>query len=320
MPSGVTFVLFDGVQTLDLAGPIDAFASANGLDHEQPRYELTVASLDGGSARTAAGLTVAADASLREPAGPIDTLVVPGGRALSRDEPDLELVAVLEQLIPTCRRICAVCTGAFVLAATGVLDGRHATTHWSACAELAERHPAVMVEPDRIFVRDGPVHTSAGVTAGIDLSLALIEEDLGPAAARTVARRLVVFLQRPGGQSQFSEWVDSRPLPAESPLRGLVDAVVAAPADDHSVAELAKRAVVSERHLSRLFAEQLGTTPARFVERVRVEAARTMLEATDVKLAAVAAATGFASPETLRRAFVRALGVSPGAYRERFGR
>jgi transcriptional regulator GlxA family with amidase domain len=192
---------------------------------------------------------------------------------------DPRFVAEIKRLAAPARRTCSDCTGAFALAAAGLLDGRRATTHWAFSHELQRRYPAVHLEPDRIYVRDGPITTSAGVTAGIDLALALVEEDHGSELARTIARWIVAFLQRPGGQAQFSERLA---LPAEiaSPLRTVLDLVVADPAGDHRQAQLARRASVSERHLRRLFAQQTHTTPARFVERIRVEAARNLLETT----------------------------------------
>jgi transcriptional regulator GlxA family with amidase domain len=214
------------------------------------------------------------------------------------------------------RRAVSVCTGAFVLAAAGVLDGRCATTHWGMCGELASSFPAVQVEPDRIFVREGRVVTSAGVTAGIDVALALVEEDHGVEVARRVARWLVVFVQRPGGQSQFSERL-AHPVPENSPLRPVLDAVVAEPAGDHRLPELARRAAMSERHLGRVFRELTGMTPGRYVERVRVEAARDLLEH-GLPVQAAAQRVGLGSAETIRRAFLRVLGIGPSDYRARF--
>jgi transcriptional regulator GlxA family with amidase domain len=226
-------------------------------------------------------------------------------------------VSGLQRVAAGARRTCSVCTGAFLLASAGLLDGRAATTHWAFCAELARCHPRVCVEPDRIFVRDGTIMTSAGSTAGMDLTLALIEEDHGPDVARTVARWTVMFLQRPGGQSQFSERL-ALPGTIASPIRLVLDAIVAQPAADHRLAQLAKCAAISERHLRRMFVDQTGTTPARFVERVRVEAARERLERTATPIETVAASCGFGSPETMRRAFLRVLGVGPSDYRARF--
>lgn len=247
----------------------------------------------------------------------VDTFLVAGGEGRRQLVEDESLLRELARIAPRARRFGSVCGGAFLLAAAGLLDGRRVTTHWAGCDGLARRHPSLTVEPDRIFVRDGEVVTSAGVTAGIDLALALVEEDHGGEVARTVARWLVVFLQRPGGQSQFSERLQA-PVPAESPLRALIDGIVAEPGGDHRVSTLAQRAALSERQLSRLFLRQARTTPARFVERVRVEAARDLLEGSTLPVEAISARCGFGSAETMRRAFLRVLGVGPAEYRDRF--
>ena len=331
----VVFLAYDGVQLLDLAGPLDVFDTAtrvlrsedpgrvDPLDlpssaGEGPGYRTIVASHDGGLIATGSGARIAADASF---AGldekEIDTLVVPGAPAALLPLEDPALVGALPRLAAGARRTCSVCGGAFLLAHAGLLDGRSATTHWAGCEALAGMHPEVSVEPDRIFVRDGDVITSAGVSAGIDLALALVEDDHGAEVARTAARWMVLFLQRPGGQSQFSERLEL-PLPGDSPLRAVVDRVVADPAEDHRVPELAGHAALSERQLTRLFAKQAQTTPARFVERVRVEAARARLESGRASVDSVASSCGFGSAETMRRAFIRVLGVGPGEYRRRF--
>jgi transcriptional regulator GlxA family with amidase domain len=312
---------FEGVQLLDLAGPADVFDAASRLVEAgggEPAYRLTIATAGAERVRASSGMKIQPDADLGaiDPAQ-VDTLLVAGGRGRTLLE-DSDLVDALPRVAAGARRFGSVCGGAFLLAAAGLLDGRRVTTHWAGCDDLARRYPEVMVEPDRIYVRDGEVVTSAGVTAGIDLALALVEEDHGVEAARTVARWLVVFLQRPGGQSQFSQRL-AAPVPSESPIRPVVDGIVADPAGDHRIPILAERASLSERQLSRLFAKQARTTPARFVERVRVEAARDRLEASRVSVDAVAAGCGFGSAETMRRAFLRVLGVGPGEYRQRFG-
>ncbi|HEX8689654.1 MAG TPA: DJ-1/PfpI family protein [Solirubrobacterales bacterium] len=317
----VVLVGFEGVQLLDLAGPADVFDAASRVVAAADGgagYRLTIATSGGGAVRASSGMRILPDANLGaiDPAG-VDTLLVAGGRGRTVLE-DSDLVAALPRVAAGARRVGSVCGGAFLLAAAGLLDGRRVTTHWAGCDDLARRYPAVAVEPDRIYVRDGDVVTSAAVTAGIDLALALVEEDHGVETARTVARWLVVFLQRPGGQSQFSQRL-AAPVPSESPIRPLVDGIVAEPAGDHRVSVLAERASLSERQLSRLFARQARTTPARFVERVRVEAARAQLEASRSSVDAVAAGCGFGSAETMRRAFLRVLGVGPGEYRHRFG-
>lgn len=313
MAHRVVLVVFPGVQLLDVVGPAEVFAGAAQLEPEA--YELVVASPDGKGVRGASGLRLDVDSALAS-VDRADTLLVAGGWGYE-EACAPSVVAQVRRLAETASRVCSVCTGAFVLAAAGLLEGRRATTHWAMAGRLRSVCPGAAVEPDRIFVRDGAVYTSAGVTAGMDLALALVESDHGAETARTVARWLVLFLQRPGGQSQFSARLDYA-VTSASPLRRVCDGIAADPAGDHRVPRLARRAGMSERHLGRLFAEQLGTTPARFVERVRVEAARGLLEADATTVAAVSARTGFGSPETLRRAFVRVLGVGPDDYRARF--
>ncbi len=314
----VVLVGFDGMQLLNLVGPAEMLDAATQVLGRGRGYRVTIATPDGGPVRGAAGLRLAADKPLGHVRPrTVDTLIAGGGMGIAEAGDDERLTAGIERIAAGARRTCSVCTGAFLLARAGVLDGRAATTHWAFCGELARAHPRVRVEPDRIFVRDGDVLTSAGSTAGLDLTLALIEADHGPDVARAVARWTVMFLQRPGGQSQFSERL-SMPADVAAPVRSALDAVVAEPGGDHRLAALARRAAVSERHLRRLFAEQTGTTPTRFVERIRVEAAREQLERGGASVAAVAAACGFGSPETMRRAFLRVVGVGPSAYRARF--
>jgi transcriptional regulator GlxA family with amidase domain len=309
---------FDGMQLLNLVGPAEMLDAATQVLGDGRGYRVVIATPDGTPVRGSAGMRLAADKPLHHVRPrTVDTLIVGGGMRLGEVVDDQRLTSGLARIAGGARRTCSVCTGAFLLAEAGLLDGRSATTHWAFCGELARRHPSVDVEPDRIFVRDGATMTSAGSTAGMDLTLALIEDDYGPDVARTVARWTVMFLQRPGGQSQFSERL-SLPATIASPVRQVLDAVVAEPAADHRLAQLARRAAVSERHLRRMFADQTGTTPARFVERIRVEAARAQLERTTSPVETVAAATGFGSPETMRRAFLRVLGVGPSDYRSRF--
>ncbi|MFF3318156.1 GlxA family transcriptional regulator [Streptomyces sp. NPDC003035] len=309
MTHSVVVLAFDGVRLLDVSAPLEVFGTAG------PAYAVRVCTPDGRDVRTSTGLRIGADCA----AGAVtdaDTLLVPGAVDVDRFVTAPEVVGPVAELAGRARRVAAVCTGAFALAAAGLLAGRRATTHWAHASELARRHPEVEVTADAIFVEDGPVFTSAGVTAGIDLCLALVEQDRGPAVAREVARDLVVFLQRPGGQSQFS--AASRTPPTRHPLvRPLLDAVVADPGADHSATALARRAGVSARHLTRLFREQTGATPAGYVERVRVEAARLLLEG-GASVTGAAARSGLGSDESLRRAFARHVGVTPSAYVARF--
>ncbi len=311
----VLVVVYDGVQLLDVAGPLEAF---DGASRAMPgSYQVRLASLGGRDVVTSSGVRLGVETDLARVEGALDTLLVAGGWGYADAVGDRELVDQVRRLSGRTRRIVSVCTGAFVLAEAGLLDGHRATTHWAYCAELAETYPAVSVEPDAIFVRDAGIGTAAGVTAGLDLALALIEEDHGAELARMVARWLVVFLQRPGGQSQFSMWSRIRP-PGDETLRRLLAEIAAEPGADHSVAALAERVSVSERHLSRLFTRQVGMTPGRYVERARVEAARVLLETGRDGVESIARRCGFGTAEGMRRAFVKEIGVPPSAYRERF--
>lgn len=309
MTHSVVVFAFDGVRLMDVSAPLEVFTTAgNG-------YSVRVCTPDGRDVTTSAGLRIGADLAA-DGVRRADTLVVPGAADVDRVSRTAGTVRQVAALAAVSARVAAVCTGAFALAAAGLLDGRRATTHWEHAGELARRHPGVAVTPDAIYVQDGPVFTSAGVTAGIDVCLAMVEQDRGPEEARRVARDLVVFLQRPGGQSQFS--AASRTPPSRHPLvRPLLDAVVADPAADHSPRAMARRAGVSTRHLTRLFREQTGASPAGFVEGVRLEAARMLLEA-GAGVTGAAARSGMGSDESLRRAFARHFGVTPSAYAARF--
>lgn len=303
----VLVALAEGALLLDIAGPVQVLHWAG--------RRIRFASPDGRPARTDVGVPLGVDGAIDEFAGTIDTLVVPG-YAVDEALPS-GLASSVRTAAAGARRIVSVCTGAFVLAEAGLLAGRRATTHWTACHALAQRFPDIDVDQDAIYVRDGPIVTSAGVTAGIDLALALVEEDEGPDLARSIAKHLVVFLHRPGGQSQFSVRA-AVATPRNSRLRHLIDAVTADPAAEHTLATMAAYATVSERHLTRLFRREIGTTPAQYVERVRVEAAQHLLEAADDNVATVARRCGFGSEETLRRTFVKVLGTTPTDYRARF--
>lgn len=258
-----------------------------------------------------------ADVALPKLRGPIDTLIVVGGPGVQTHREDAALVRGLARLAGRARRVASVCTGAWLLAEAGLLDGRRATTHWAACDDLAARFPEVRLEADRLFVEDGPVWTSAGVTAGMDLALAFVERDLGRDVALATARWLVMFVQRSGGQSQFSAQLSAQ-LAERDVLRELQAWIAEHPEADLSVPTLARRAAMSPRHFARVFRAQVGQTPAEYVERTRVEVARRLLERTGLDLGEVAAACGLVSPPRLRRAFVRQLGVAPSDYRARF--
>jgi transcriptional regulator GlxA family with amidase domain len=273
--------------------------------------------VDGRPITGASGLRVEVDARLSSVTGRVDTLRIGAGLTYTDAMESDELLTEVRRIAGRARRVVSTCVGAFVLAAAGLLEGRAATTHWAFCDALGRDFPTITVEPDRIFVRDGNVFTSAGVTAGMDLALALVEADHGVEVARSVARWLVLFTQRPGGQSQFSARL-AHPITQGSSLRGVFDEIVADPSGDHSVPRMAERAALSERHLARLFIAETGTTPARYVERLRVEAARDLLEATAASVDTVAEKAGFGSAETMRRAFLRVLGIGPADYRARF--
>ena len=314
----VDVLTYPAVQLLDVTGPLQVFASANDLVAEaggtRP-YLLNVVAQGGEGARSSAGVDLAAG-PLTQSGEALDTLLVAGGEGAEAAAKNPAVVDWVRERASEARRIASVCTGAFLLAAAGVLDGRRAATHWKYCDRLAQRFPTVHVEPEPIFVRDGPVWTSAGVTAGIDLALALVEEDLGRSIALAVARYLVVFLKRPGGQAQFSA---SLALQAAADRFGaLHDWISAHLADNLSLAALAGQAEMSERSFSRHYAEATGQTPARAIERLRVEAAGNLLLESRLPIKRIARRCGFGSEETMRRSFVRLLAVTPQEYRSRF--
>ncbi|GGL78802.1 transcriptional regulator [Streptomyces fumigatiscleroticus] len=305
-------VLFDGVQSLDVTGPVEVFAGAE--TRTPGTYRIRTASLDGAPVRTSSGLTLVPDGALADSPDP-HTLLVPGGRGTRR--PDPRLLAWLREHGPRAERLVSVCTGAVLLAGAGLLDGRRATTHWAYCDTLARRHPAVTVEPEPVFVRDGHIATSAGVSCGIDLALALVEEDLGRDVALSVARHLVVFLRRPGNQAQFSAQLAAQTARRE-PLRDVQQWITEHPAGNLSVEALAARAGLSPRHFARAFRAETGTTPGRYVDRVRLEHARRLLEDTRDGVEEISRASGYGTPEAMRRAFVKTLGTAPAEYRRRF--
>jgi transcriptional regulator GlxA family with amidase domain len=348
MPArAVLILLFSGVQSLDVTGPLEVFTGAaryrggggtaagpdgqadgqagdqpggraDGQAGGQPRpaYQVSTASLGGRPVSTSSGLTLVPDADLAAIAGrEVHTLIVPGGDGTA--SPDPELIGWLRAHAPAAQRIASVCTGAFLLAAAGLLSGKRATTHWAYSDALARSYPDVQVDPEPIYIRDGAVATSAGVTAGVDLSLALVEEDIGRDAALAVARHLVVFLRRPGGQAQFSAQLRAQ-VAQRAPLREIQHWITERPAADLSVPTLAARAGLSARQFARTFAAQTGVPPGRYVDRVRLEAARRRLEDTGDGIEQIARSCGYGTPEAMRRAFVRTLGVSPAGYRHRF--
>ncbi|MEB3369615.1 GlxA family transcriptional regulator [Saccharopolyspora mangrovi] len=316
-PQTVLIVLFEGVQSLDVTGPSEVFTGANRWQvsrGDEPAYVVTTASLGGYPVRTSSGLLITPDSDLHH-AGKPDVLLVPGGEGTR--VPDQKLITWLRRHGPQTRQVVSVCTGAFLLAAAGMLSGRRATTHWAYCESLAARFPDVDVAAEPIYVRDGNLATSAGVTAGIDLALALIEEDLGRDAALTIARHLVVFLRRPGNQAQFSAHLATQTAQRE-PLREVQQWIAEHPDADLSVDALAERTSLSPRQFARSFVAEVGMSPGRYVDRVRLEAARRRLEDSGDGIEETARACGFGTAEAMRRAFLRALGVGPSEYRRRF--
>lgn len=309
----VAVFVFDGVTLLDVSGPADVFYHA---DPEGDYYAVDLLSPNGGTVRTASGVMLA-DTLPVSAARSYDTVLVAGGRRLVQPRFDPDFLSSVQALTADARRVASVCTGAFVLAGLGYLDDRRVTTHWRHTRLLAKWYPRITVEPDVLHVQDGKFFTSAGVTAGIDLALALVEQDLGADTAREVARELVMFMQRPGGQSQFSSALTG-PMDSNDPLRSLMDTVVADPARTYSVSAMAAQLDVSTRHLSRLFQASVGVSPAQWLEKVRVDAARGLI-IEGYPITQVAVRCGFGTDETLRHAFARQLGTTPTAFRQRFG-
>jgi len=310
----IVLVAFDNLQALDLTGPNEVFSIANRI--RKGAYEVEIVA-PARSFTSWSGVRIEAHSTIGACRGPIDTLMVAGGDGVRAAQEDERLIAWIRRAARRSRRVTSVCTGAFLLARAGLLDGHEATTHWSECHELERLYPAVEVKSDPIFVRSGDVYTSAGVTAGIDLALALVEEDLGPKVARDVARWLVLFLRRPGGQSQFSAALAGQRA-AREPLRDVQAWMVDHLDEDLSVPALSERAYMSPRNFARAFKREVGMTPGAYVETLRVERARALLETGDESVEQVALRCGFGTVETMRRVFRRRLGVSPGDYRERF--
>lgn len=320
----IAMLAYPGANCIDVVGPLQVFSSASiSMQEDLPNpscaYVNEILGPKAGPVRMSAGFDLVAARGIGEESGGIDTLLVAGGQGHAEMVQDPQVLNWLRAMAPRVRRFGSICTGAFVLAAAGLLDDRQATTHWRHCARLADEYPSVAVEPDALHVHDGGVYTSAGVTAGIDLALALVEEDCGREVALTTARDIVAFLKRPGGQSQFSAHLEAQTAEA-TPLGGLQDWILNNLAQDLSVEVLADRAAMSPRTFARVFARETGTTPAKFVERARVDAARRALEDSAEPLAVIAEDVGFGHAETMRRVFQRRLNVAPLDYRRRFRR
>ncbi|HCE7952627.1 TPA: GlxA family transcriptional regulator [Pseudomonas aeruginosa] len=328
-PRLIACLIYPDVMSLDVTGPLQVFASANVERQRQGLpafYRIQVLGERSEAVPSSAGIRICADLAWRDcPPESLDTLLVPGGLGVEAQTRNADLLAWLKVAEPRIRRLGSVCSGALILAAAGILDGHPATTHWADVATLRQGFPSVHVQGDRLHTydpqcRDGDAHifTSAGVTAGIDLALALVEADLGRSLALSVARRLVMFLKRPGGQAQFSAWLT--PEPSRTPrLAALLEWIPANLAGDLSLEALADQACMSPRTLSRVFLQELGVAPGRYVERVRLEAARALLQDAQASIATVSRLCGFGHPENLRRTFHKHLSVSPQEYAERFG-
>ncbi|MFT9115131.1 MAG: helix-turn-helix domain-containing protein [Acetobacter malorum] len=312
----IGIIALPGVQMLDVAGPLDVFAEAN-TQSGSDEYTLHVIGLSEQPIRSSSGIRILPDYVISCEMARFHTVLVAGAPHLKNEPPNPELLEWLRCYLPNCQRYGSVCSGALVLAAAGLLDGHRITTHWSVAETLAQRYPSVKVETDALHVRDDAVRTAAGVTAGLDLALALVEEDLGLAIARDVAAQLVMFFRRPGGQLQFSRRGETRPI-GRSMLQDIQRWVIAHPSEDASLQALAQRAGLSPRHFARLFRQELGLTPSHWVEQIRIGIAKDKLEAGNHPKQ-VAVATGFGDIDTFRRAFQRQVGVTPATYRRRFG-
>jgi transcriptional regulator GlxA family with amidase domain len=318
-PRRVVILAFPGVQPLDVIGPAEVFAGADAIAGGGAYSVDVVAKEPDPIAVRGAGYSLLPKLTTARCRGPIDTLVVAGGVGVRAAEEDVELIRWIRSAARRSRRVTSVCSGSFLLARAGLLEGRTVTTHWASTEELARRHPELRVDPSPIFVRDGDVWTSAGVTSGMDLSLALVEEDLGREIAVEIARWLVLFLQRPGGQAQFSSHLTAQ-VAERRPLRELQSWIADNLDGDLRVETLAERAAMSPRNFARFFRREVGMTPAAFVEELRIERARQLLEDSADPVDAVSLQCGFGTPETMRRAFARRVGVSPAQYRARFRR
>lgn len=313
----IAILAMPGVQLLDVSGPLDVFAEAN-VQARMNAYRLLVIASQPGAVRSSSGARLMPDAVVGEEIeDPIHTLLVAGSPQAANTVFDANVGTWLRKLTPKVRRFGSVCSGAFVLAQAGLLSGRRVTTHWAVADQLARDFPSVTVDADAIHVRDGRLRTAAGVTAGLDLSLSLVEEDLGREIAMKVASQLVMFFKRPGGQMQFSRKGEAAPT-GRSALQEVQRWIAANPAMDHSVGQLASRMGLSSRHFARLFSQEVGVTPAVWVEETRVAVARRLLEAGDVVPKQVASQCGFADVDTLRRAFQRQVGITPAEYRKRY--
>jgi transcriptional regulator GlxA family with amidase domain len=313
---------FPNAQILDVTGPLEVFSRTSRwlCDHgkySEPVYQVEIIGLTKGPFKTSSGLRLYAESGIADVGRGIDTLMIAGGVGVENHRANAPLLRWIRRQAGYVRRLASICTGAFLMAEAGLLKGCRATTHWNHCSDFARDFPDIQVEPDTIFVREGSIYTSGGVTAGMDLALAMVEEDFGREVALAAARELVMFLKRPGGQSQFSAQLSVQ-FAEHEPLRNLQTYILEHPSEDLSIEQLAKKAAMSPRNFARIFAEETGMTPGRFVHSVRVETARRLLEETSESIETVCEQSGLGTPETMRRAFMQSLGIPPGQYRQRF--
>jgi transcriptional regulator GlxA family with amidase domain len=313
----IGMLVFEGVQSLDVSGPLDVFAETNAYIEPDKHYKILTIGPSDRHVTASNGMILASNLSYEEASGPLDLFLVPGGPSLPTLEAPVDIINCIRRLAPLSAIYGSVCTGAFLLGAAGLLDGRKVTTHWQNAKQLAARYPNANVDYDRIYLRDGPLVTSAGVTAGIDLALALVREDHGSAVSLAVAKRLVVVAQRLGGQSQFSPYIPVS-SDAGSPISRVAAYVMENLCRHLSVAELATASAMSERNFARTFVAMTGSTPAQFVERARVDAARALLEGTSKPLKLIAHECGFGNPKRMREVFLKRLGILPTQYRNQF--
>ncbi|MFC7298631.1 GlxA family transcriptional regulator [Herminiimonas aquatilis] len=313
----VALLVFPRFQMLDIAAPSDAFAEVKVLSHGECEYEILTIATTRGPIQSSSGLTITPDRTIFDPAPHFDTLIVPGGLGVFDLLEDTPLIDWLLAQGENCRRVGAICNGVFALGAAGMINGKTVTTHWMDAARLSSMFRKAIVEPDRIYVKDDALYTTAGVTAGIDLSLALIEEDFGKKMALDVAKYLIVYLRRAGGQSQFSPLLELQ-AETDSPVGAIQSYVLANLDVEHTLPSIAEKMQMSERHLSRIFKQECGMTLMTFVNDARIDAVRRHLEATDISLTEIARRCGFTNAATLRRVFAKRLGIGPVDYRERF--
>lgn len=323
-PKRIAMLAFPDVQVLDVMGPLEVFSRGSRCWQDAgkssgPVYTVEIIGITPGPFQTSSGLTLHAEYGFENVPAGIDTLMIAGGKGVAHYRRHEALQDWLRRQVLQVRRLASICTGAFLLADSGLLSGKRATTHWHHCAEFARQFPDIALEPEPIFVRDGSIYSSGGVTAGMDLALALVEEDFGRELALETARQLVMFVQRPGGQAQFSAQLSVQ-LAEQVPLRDLQNYILEHPEADLSIETLARKVAMSPRNFARQFKAEVGQTPAKFVSTARIETARRLLESSERSISEICARSGLGSIESMRRVFVQTIGIAPGQYRERFQR